>query len=158
MELQPILDAITGGQWWLAASLALVLTVGLLKRAAPAGALRDWVNSDVGGSVLVLLASFGGAMATALGAGAAVSWVLAWTALKVAVGAAGGYSLIRNLVITPLTESKWYASAPGWLKSVVGMLTWVFLKPTPIEAATTAGNDAVVAKPPTGFQPPPTDL
>ena len=150
---RPLLDAVMHGQYWLGASLALVLAVTAFKQLAPAGKLQDFAHSDAGGAILVLLGSLGGALATALIASGtnAVSMALLWAALKVALGAAGGYSLIKKLVVEPLMASSWYLnSAPAWLKSVMGLLLWAFTKPSATDAATQAGNDAVVANPPTG--------
>ncbi len=161
---RPVLDAVMHGQYWLGASLALVLLVTAFKRYAPAGKLQDFAHSDAGASILVLLLSFGGALATALLAAGtnAVSLALLWAALKVALGAAGGYALIKNLLVDPLMNTAWYQnSAPAWLKSVMMLLMWAFVKPTPTEVATDAGNDAVNSNPPTGADGPagtPTDL
>ncbi len=150
---KPIFDAVTHGQYWLGASLALVLAVALFKRYAPAGKLQDFAHSDAGGSLLVLLGSFGGALGTALLAGGTgmISMALVWTALKVALGAAGGYSLLKKLIIDPLMASTWYQEkAPSWLKSVMMLVLWAFIKPSPTEAATLAGNEAASENPPTG--------
>ncbi len=158
---KPVYEAVMHGQWWLAASLALVLSVAMFRKYAP-GKAREWAHTDVGGAVLVLLMSFGGAVATALaagGVGAAMSVSLAWMAFKVALGAAGGYSLAKKLLV-PLLR-KLAAVAPSWAKPVFSMILWVFDKPTTTEQAEAAGEAAVVANPGTGASGPagtPTDI
>jgi hypothetical protein len=150
---RPVFDAVMHGQYWLGASLALVLAVAAFKRYAPAGALQDFAHSNAGASLLVLLGSFGGALATALLAVGSngITLALAWTALKVALVAAGGYTLLKNVIVDPLMASSWYqTSAPEWLKSIMMLLLWVFLKPSPVVAAADAGNTAVNENPPTG--------
>jgi hypothetical protein len=147
---RPVFDAIMHGQWWLAASLALILVVAAIKKYAP-GKFGAWAHSDLGGSILVLGASFGGAAATGLlaaGTGA-MSLALAWTALKVALAASGGYSLLKKLVM-PYVR-KLGDKAPAWMKPIFSMLLWAFdSNAQVVAAAEQAGNDAVAANPPTG--------
>lgn len=149
---KPVYEAVMGHQWWLAASLALVFLCAAAKKYAP-GKLGDFLRTDHGGALLVLLMSFGGAVSTGLlaaGTGA-MTLALAWAALKIALGAAGGYSLIRKLIVNPLLASTWYQEkAPAWFKSIMGLALWAFDKPTPIEKAEKAGSDAVAANPSTG--------
>ncbi len=144
---KPVYEAVMHGQWWLGASLALVLCVGLFKRYAPAKA-QEWAHSDVGGSILVLAGSFGGALATGLVAAGtnALTPGLAWMALKVALAAAGGYSLIKKL-LGPLV-----AKAPAWMQPILGMLMWVFDSKPAITKAEEAGKEAVEAKPAAGIE------
>lgn len=145
---KPVYDAVIHGQYWLGASLALILAVALAKKYLP-GKAGAFVNGEYGAPLTVLLMSFGGAVATALGAGQAVmSAGLAWTAFKVAVGAAGGYSLLKKL-LAPLLR-KLAAKAPSWMQPIFAMILFVFDKPTAVETAEKAGDDAVAAKPPTG--------
>jgi hypothetical protein len=147
---KPVYEAILGGQWWLAAMLGLILLTTAVKKYAP-GKIGTWVNGEYGQELSVLLLAFGGAGATALlaaGPGAVLTGALAWAALKVAVGAAGGYSLLKALVAPLLVKLQ--AKAPAWMQPVFGLLLWVFSKPTATEAATAAGDAAVVADPAKG--------
>lgn len=152
---RPIYDAVMHGQYWLAASLALVFVVALLGKYAdkiPAWlggkTIAKLAGSDPGRAVLVLLGSFGGAVATGLTAAgsSAMTWALAWTALKVAVGAAGVYSLAKKL-LAPLV-----AKAPPWVQAVFRLVTWAFERSLkdPVKEAEAAGQAAVEAEPPTG--------
>ncbi len=152
---RPVLEAILHGQWWLGASLALVFVCTAARKY---GASRfPFLGSGAGGALLVLLSSFGGAMATALTAAGtnAVTWALMLMAGKVALVAAGGYSLIKTLAVDPLLASKWYAEkAPAWLKAVMAMALWAFTKPSGESLAKKAGDAAVAANPPTGHEDP----
>jgi hypothetical protein len=144
---RPVYDAVVHGQYWLGASLALVLAVAAFRKYAP-GKAGAWARTDVGGSLLVLAASFGGAAATGLLAAGtnAMTGELAWTALKVALAAAGGYSLAKKLLAPVLRKIA--DKAPPWMKPLFAMLLWSF--ETPIAKAETAGDVAVAENPPTG--------
>ena len=65
---RPVLNAIMGGQYALAAALGLVLAVALLRRYGVSK--YPWLSSSAAGSILVLLGGFGAALATSLAAGA----------------------------------------------------------------------------------------
>ena len=142
---KPIYEAMMGRHWWLGGSLTLVFCVAVFKKCAPAK-WQEWSNGDVGGAVLVLVGSFGGALATGLLAIGtdAVTLALAWTALKVALGAAGGYSLIKKL-LGPIA-----AKAPLWMQPVLNVLLWMFNSSPAIVKAEEAGKAAVAAAPGAG--------
>ncbi len=147
MELaKPVWEAITQERWWLAASLALVLAVAAFKRYAP-GRAKEFANSDAGGALLVLLGSFGAGLASGLMAVGtnAISWVLVYAAVKVAIVAAGGYSLVKKLIIEPLIKPNMHRFPP-WLQSTLTMVMWIFERPA-VEAAEKAGDVAVAADP-----------
>ena len=149
-----IWEAATGHHWWLAASLALVAGVAAFKHYAP-GKAGEWARGDKGGPILVLIGAFGGALATGLAASGtdALSLSMAWAALQVAAGAAGGYALIKNLVVDPLLKSKWYQDkAPAWLRAILDIGVWAFTKPAAdvVKEAEKAGDQAVAAKPAEG--------
>jgi len=146
---KPVFDAIMHSQWWVAASLVLVLLVAGFKRYAT-GKASEFAHSDVGGSTLILLGAFGSAFATGLmatGTGA-FSFAVAKTALKVAIGAAGGYSLLKKLLAPILTKLS--AKAPAWAKAPLTMLLWVLDTPSAATKAAAAGQKAVEAKPAEG--------
>jgi hypothetical protein len=145
---RPVLDAIMSGHYAAAAALALVLAVALARRY---GSPRlPWLNSDEGGAILVLTGSFGGAMATALLAGAAPTLSLAWMSLQVAAGGAGIYVLAKKLLHRPLL---WLQDkAPSWLKPILSLVLWIFERPSTAEKAAKAGDAAVEANPPGGIE------
>lgn len=93
---KPVLDAVLGGNYMYAAALALVLGVALLRRFG--GAKYPILASKKAAPFMVLAGSFGAALATSLSAGAGVSLVMAWGAIKVAVAAAGGYALLKPIL------------------------------------------------------------
>jgi hypothetical protein len=144
---KPIYDAVLGGQWWLGAMFGLIFLTTAAKHYLPGKAGR-MVNGDVGQPVTVLVLSFAGAAITALmaaGPGAVMSLTLAWAALKIAVGASGGYTLLKQL-LAPLL-AKLATKAPAWAQPLFTMLLWVFSKPSPVAVAEKAGDAAVEAKP-----------
>lgn len=149
---RPVFDQIMAGHYVAASALALVLAVALVKRYAP-GKFGEFVHSDPGGALTTLLMSFGGALATATMGGSPWSWGMLWAAGGVAVTAAGGYSLIKKLVIEPFLKP-WSAKAPAWMRPILALVLWVFDKPTSaaetIKDSEAAGEAAVVANPGAG--------
>jgi hypothetical protein len=143
---RPIFDAVMHGQYWIAASLALVMLTALARKYGT-GKL-PFLATGAGAAILVLVGSFGGALATALLAGSAISLGLAFTALKVAFAAAGGFSLAKSLV-APLLR-KIQAKAPIWAQPIFGILFWAFERPEALATAEAAGAAAVKAAPAKG--------
>lgn len=151
---KPVFDQVMAGHYIAATALALVLCVAMVKRYAP-GKFGDFVHSDAGGALTTLFMSLGGALATATIGGATWHWNMMWTAMTVAFAAAGGYALIKKLIVGPLVTSAWYQNkAPAWMKAAMQLVLWMFDKRAPADAAendaTSAGQVAVDAKPPTG--------
>jgi hypothetical protein len=144
--LRPIYDAFTGGHYLYAGMLALVLAVALTKRYL--GPKVPWLHTDVGGSTLTLVGAFGAALAAALAGGGGVSWAMAQAALYIAVGAAGGYSLVKRLLVPPLRALA--AKCPAWSQPIFALVFWIFDKPDAVAVAQAAGDAAVKAKPSTG--------
>lgn len=163
---RPVWDAIMHGQYWLAASLALVVAVTLFKRYGHllSPKLAAFSHSDAGGALMTLLMAFGGALATglaAVGVSATLSMAMAWTALKIALTAAGGYTLIRKLIVEPVLKPL-AAKAPPWLQRILELVFFLFDKPQPIKDAEAAGDAAVAANPAGGLTgtigKPPTEI
>ncbi len=145
----PVIDAFKGGDYPFAAALTLVLLVAIAKRYG--GTRFPWLASGKGNALLILIGSFAGAMATALAGEGTLTSGAAWTAFSIAIAAAGGYSLIKTLIVEPLQESAWYKTkAPAWAKSIIGVAVWVFNKPSPVANAEAEGQKAVDEKPATG--------
>jgi hypothetical protein len=132
---RPILDAVMSGQWVLAAALALVLAVALLRRFG--GSRWPVLSNPKVAPLLTILGAFGGMLATAILAGASVSTAMAWTALKAAFFASGGYHL-----------AKLYLGDLPWIGAL-------FQSKKRAEAAKQAGDAAVAANPSEGL---PVDL
>ncbi len=147
---KPVYEAILGGQYWLGAMLGLILATTAAKRYLP-GKAGEWVNGDYGQPLTVVAIAFGGAAAAtlvAMGPGAVLTGTLAWASLKIAASAAGGYALLKTLLVPFLLKLE--PKAPAWLKWIFPMLLWAFSKPTAKAAAAKAGDAAVAAKPATG--------
>jgi hypothetical protein len=150
--LKAIADAFQSGHKLYAGMVALAVAVVAIKKLAPKWkALDQKVHTDIGGAVLTLAGSFAGAMITSMAAGNySPSWPMARAALYIAVGAAGGYVLIKKLIIEPILRplSK---KAPAYLQPIFALIFYIFDKPTPIEAAEAEGQKAVEEKPATGM-------
>lgn len=115
---KPVLDAVLSGQYVFAAASALVLGVALLRRYG--GSRYPILASKKAAPFLVLLGAFGAALATSLSAEAAITVAMSWAALKVAVVAAGGYSLLK-----PILQGM-QKRAPAWADPLFAVAGWVF--------------------------------
>lgn len=151
---KPVYTAIMDGQYWVAAMFAVILLVAALNKYAgkipKVGPKIDtFLDGEYGKPVTVLLVSFATASLAALATpGAAMSIGLAWAALKIAAGAAGGYELIKRLLV-PLVR-KIGAKAPSWMAPLFDLLLFAFSKKSAVVKAEEAGNAAVIANPAPG--------
>ncbi len=116
--VRPLYEAVLGGRWAFAACIGLVLLTTLARRYG--SRYVPWLAGSEGGAVLLLAGSFGGALATALGAAQWPTSGMLWTALTVAVSAAGGYTLVKALAV-PLLE-RIAPSLPAPLRALVTLL------------------------------------
>lgn len=91
-----VLQAIQSGNWSLLASLALIALVWLARRYG--GRFLPVLTTARGGAALALAGGIGGAVATALAAGAPVSVALLLKGLSVGLTAAGGWTVVRKLI------------------------------------------------------------
>lgn len=159
-QARPIFEAITAGHYLAGAAFALALAVALAKRWAP-GKAGAFLHTDVGGTLATLAMSFFGAAATSLAAYKGFdgfSFTMLIASGKVAAMAAGGYALIKKLIVEPFRASSWYAKSPAWLKAALQLVMWMFDKrgaaETKIAEAEQAGADAVKANPSGGTDSP----
>lgn len=137
----PVRDAISNDQPYLACALALVLTAALARRYG--GKYWSFLNTSLGGSLVVMVGAFGGALAVPL-ASASPTWPIFWPAIKVAFLAAGGFSLLK-----PLAEFL-AAKAPPWMRPILSVITWIYTKPDRVAAV--AGELAVKQNPAKGAE------
>ncbi len=150
--LRPVYEAFSSGRYALTGALIVVVLTALVKRYL--GNRISWLHSDAGGSAMALVASAASALAAGLVApGATITLSLLERALGVGVTAAGGYAILKNLVIDPILRPL-AAKAPGWLQPVFQVVLWVFDHPAtdPVPVAEAAGKAAVTAKPGTGVE------
>lgn len=148
--LKPIYEAFVHGQKLYAGMLALVLAVALMRRYAPDWkGVRAFIHGDTGGALTTLLMSFGTSMAASLAGGAGASWLMVKSASMIAFGAAGGYTLVKRIIVDPILRPL-AAKAPAWAQPIFALVFWIFDKDTPVAAAQAAGQAAVDAQPPTG--------
>lgn len=148
---RPVYEAFLSKNYWMGAALSLIFVAALIKRYAPEKyGIRAFFNTDHGGAILVLVAAYGTALSAALIAVGPVgmSAGLAWGAFKVAVGAAGGYSFLKKILIPVV---RWlHDKLPTWARAPLALFLALFDKPTAIDVAEDAGDEAVKANPPTG--------
>ena len=145
---KPVLDAVLSGSYAYAAALALVLGVALLRRYG--GAKWPLLASKKAAPYLVLVGSFGAALATSLSAGAGITLAMTWGALKVAAGAGYGYAVLKPIFMGLQKR------APGWMSPVFDVVGWVFETRTKaaearIAKAIDAGVVAVESNPSAGL-------
>ena len=151
--LRPVADALMTGKPLMAAALFLVFAASAAR--AYGGKRWPFLMTEAGGAALVLAGAFGGATASAMTGGAEPSLGLAWQALQIAVGASGGYSLIKQLVVKPLLHPL-ADKAPDWLQPAFAVVFWLFDKPLlaskaeQIKEAEAAGLRASAETPPQG--------
>lgn len=146
---KPVYDAFTKGHYLYAGMLALVLAVALTKRYVTPRV--PFLQGDIGGSLLTLILSFAGALATSLAGGVGVSFAMVKTAAMIAAGAAGGYSLVKRLIIDPILRPL-AAKAPAWTQPLFSLIFFIFDRPSPVAVAEAAGDEAVKNNPPTGTE------
>lgn len=144
---RPVFEAIVSGKPGVASGLALVFLAAVARRYG--GKRWAFLNTDAGGALLVLVGSFGGFLAAALTGGASFSLSMVYKVIAMAVSAAGGYSLVKRLIIEPIVRPL-MKRAPAWMQPIFALIMWVFDKPDPVAEAVAAGDAAVAAKPPTG--------
>ena len=151
--VKPVVDAFRGGDYPFAASSAVVLLVALIRRY---GALKvPFFGTERGAALLAFVGAFAGTLSIGLSGDGEFSSSLMFTAFNVALTATGGYMALKTFVVEPLLKSKWYQEkAPGWLKSALSVVLWIFdsAKHSPaIAKAEAAGDAAVVANPAKGM-------
>lgn len=143
-------DAFSKGQHLYAGSIALFAAMVLLKRYAP-GKVGDFVHGDVGGPLTVLVMSFAASISSSLADGSGLTLAMAKSALAIAVGASGGYTLLKKLIVEPLLKPL-AAKAPAWAKPIFALVFWFFDQKSPTEKAEAAGETAVKAAPGEGVK------
>lgn len=149
---RPVYDAFLNHQYGLMVCLLVILVVALMKRYL--GDKIPFLHTDTGGSILVLV----GATATAAGAGFATpgahfTLALMKSALLVGITAAGGFAMLKNLLVDPILKPL-AAKAPAWAQPLFSVLFFAFDHGTSADAtiakAVVVGTDAVAAAPGAG--------
>lgn len=146
-----VYNALTGGHYAYAGALLVILVVALVKRYL--GPKITWLHSDAGGATLALAGATATATAAGLAGGGPMTFALVKTSLLVGVGAAGGYAMIKSLIIEPLLKPL-QSKLPAWAQPVFSMVLWIFDKPEYAKQAeanaVAAGAAAVAANPAQG--------
>ena len=96
---QAVLDAVTKKNWWVLASMAVVALTWVTRVVVPKlhNSLGAWLGTDRGGAVLALFYAITGAAATTMAAWKKPDLNLLLNTVFVAVGAIGGFSLIKKI-------------------------------------------------------------
>jgi len=130
--LRPVIDAFVAGRYVLMIALTVVMLTGLFRKF---GSPTSWVHTTPGGTLLALLTSSATAVAVTLAVpDAVVTWNLLWTALMVGVTSAGGYVVIKNLLIDPVLRPL-SLRAPIWSLPLFKAVFWIFDKPDGVPPA-----------------------
>jgi hypothetical protein len=144
-----ILTAVTGGQYWLAALVAVVLAVRFARQLAPETGPLSFLRSGPGAAALVLIGSFVGSLATSVAATGGISWgIVAAATTALAVGAGGLFSLTKPFV--PPFLNWLMTKVPAVAHPAIRLVLWVYSRPDPDTVATAAGDKAVAENPSSG--------
>lgn len=93
-----ILGAVMNKQWGLLASLLVLLTVAGLRKWVPeTSKLGGWLRTKLGGIIANFAVTLSGTFATMFLAGAPFSFDMVLKALSVALSAAGGWAIFKNV-------------------------------------------------------------
>lgn len=147
-----VYEAFAGGHYAYCGALGVILLVALVKRYL--GDKWTWLHSDVGGTAMALIGATATAVVAAASAsGGVVSFALLKSALLVGVGAAGGYAVLKALVVDPILVP--LLSKYSWGAPVLAIVNFVFdhgagAGAQAVAAAKAAGDAAVTAAPAQG--------
>lgn len=119
-----IYNAFTGGHRAYAAALAIVAVVALVRKKW--GATSPWMHTDAGSALMVLVGTFGTTLVASLTGGGAFTAHMAWAALCVAFSTAGGYAMVKKLVVEPGMVPL-ATRAPTPLKQMLQAVIWFFV-------------------------------
>lgn len=151
--VKAVLQAFTQHEWSLSAPLVVILLVAVAKRYF--GDKVKFLHTDLGGSLTALLMATASTLVAALGtSGTSITAVLLWHALRTGITAAGGYAVLKNVLVDPILKPI-ADRAPAWLRPILGVLLFAFdhgadAIPPAILVADKAGADAVAATAGTG--------
>jgi hypothetical protein len=140
--LTPLYQAFAHGQYVYAGSMAIVVIVAAARRYGTAKYVGDglarWIASDEGSTILAFAFSLASTMIVqSAGGTSAVTWSGAWHATTIAVGAVGGYAVIRRLVIKPYL-ARLAGRGPAWLHKPLDFVLWIFATTEEQRAVTTS--------------------
>lgn len=101
-----LLDAVMNKQWGIVVSLAITALIAMLRKWVPEGTVvGKWFRTKLGAIITNFGISLGGAFLALFLAGAPFSFALVLKALSVALTAAGGWTVFKN-VTEAINEKK----------------------------------------------------
>ena len=150
--LKPLYDAFSGGHYAYASALLTIAVVTIVRRWL--GDKIPFLHTDAGGALLAVAGAMASAAATGLAVpGAGVSWALMKSSFLVGVGAAGGFTVLNDVLVKPLLKPL-RAKLPTWAQPILDLVLFFFDKglagQTAVANAEKAGEDAVKANPAQG--------
>lgn len=144
--IRQIFDAVVHGQWWIAASAAVIGVCGLARKHMP-DSWKDGAKGDIVGVATTFGIAAAGAVITTLAApGVGMSLAVAVAAAKVGVGAIGIWNVLHKVIGWLMGWSK----LPGWAKSILSVVA-SFIGSSAVKKAEEAGDKAVAANPAPGM-------
>lgn len=142
--IRPLLDALLAGRYVLVLALLVIVATGLIRKV---GAATSWVHTTWGGTLLALATSTATAITvTMASADVVLTATLLWSCLMVGVSVAGGYVVIKNLLVDPILRPL-ALKAPAWAQPIFMVIFYIFDKPNPVVDVLNAGGVALIAVP-----------
>jgi hypothetical protein len=145
-----IYDAFAGGHYAYMAAMAVILLVAFVKRYL--GDKITWLHSNAAGTLMALIGATATALVAAASAsGGVVSFALLKSALLVGVGAAGGYAVLKALLVDPILVP--LLSKYSWGAPILAVINFVFdhgAGAAAVAESKAAGDAAVAAAPAKG--------
>jgi hypothetical protein len=128
---KPIYNAFAGGHYAYAAAMLVVAAMAALKQYSGTGKFGHFIHSDAGGALSTVITAMGLAFVSALAApGAVVTLALFKTALGIGIAAAGGFVVVKKVLIVPLVKPlhAWLAKSKWtqWAQKPFDLVLWFF--------------------------------
>lgn len=144
--LRQIFDAITKGQWWVAAAAGVIGAVALARHYMPVS-WKTGAKGDVVGVTSAFVFAFAGAVATwGVAPGADMNFGVIKTATLVGIVAAGGFNILHKLIGALVAWKR----TPTWLVPALKIVA-AFIGSNAVKKAEAAGDAAVAAAPAPGM-------
>lgn len=98
--LEPVYRAFAHGEYWYAGALALIPAAAAGRRYG--GEYWPALRTETGTAAMLLIGSFGASLSARLAGGVELTPEILLDASKNAICAAGGYAILKVLIITPI--------------------------------------------------------
>lgn len=98
--LEQVYRAFAHGEYWYAGAMALVVLAATARKFG--GDRLPFLRTEAGTAGLLLVGSFGASLVARLAGGVTMTTTIGFDAVKNAVCAAGGYAVVKSLIVDPL--------------------------------------------------------